>query len=44
MQIMDNTNTNPIPNFTGGCLGYFSAYSQVTINYVYHEADVDEEE
>ena len=44
MQIMDNTNTNPIPNFTGGCLGYFSASSQVTINYVYHEADVDEEE
>ena len=44
MQIMDNTNTNPIQNFTGGCLGYFSAYSQVTINYVYHEADVDEEE
>ena len=44
MQIMDNTNTNPIPNFTGGCLGYFSAYSQVTINYVYHEAEVDEEE
>jgi hypothetical protein len=44
MQIMDNTNTNPIPNFTGGCLGYFSAYSQTTINYVFHESDVDEEE
>ena len=44
MQIMDNTNTNPIANFTGGCLGYFSAYSQVTIDYVYHEAYVDEEE
>ena len=44
MQIMNNTNTNPIQNFTGGCLGYFSAYSQVTFNYVYHEADVDEEE
>jgi hypothetical protein len=44
MQIMDNTNTNPVPNFTGGCLGYFSAYSQVTINYVYHEADVEDEE
>ena len=44
MQIMDNTNTNPIANFTGGCLGYFSAYSQVAINYVYHEAEVDEEE
>ena len=44
MQIMNNTGTNPIQNFTGGCLGYFSAYSQVTLNYVYHEADVDEEE
>ncbi|MBR4481360.1 MAG: DUF4249 domain-containing protein [Prevotella sp.] len=44
MQIMDNTNTNPVQNFTGGCLGYFSAYSQVVVNYVYHEADVDEEE
>ena len=44
MQIMNNTGTNPIQNFTGGCLGYFSAYSQVTLNYVYYEADVDEEE
>ena len=44
MQIMDNTGTNPIQNFTGGCLGYFSAYSEVTVNYVYHEAEVDEEE
>lgn len=23
---MDNTGTNPIDNFTGGCLGYFSAF------------------
>jgi hypothetical protein len=44
MQIMDNTNTNPIANFSGGCLGYFSAYSQVTMNYIYHESEVDEEE
>ena len=44
MQIMDNTNTNPIRNFTGGCLGYFSAYSQVTIDYVFHAADVEEED
>ena len=44
MQIMDNTNTNPITNFTGGCLGYFSAYSQITINYIFHEAEVEEEE
>ena len=44
MQIMNNTGTNPVQNFTGGCLGYFSAYSQVTLNHVYHVADVDEEE
>ena len=44
MQIMDNTGTNPIQNFTGGCLGYFSAYSQVTYDCVYHEANVEEEE
>ena len=44
MQIMDNTNTNPIRNFTGGCLGYFSAYSQVTIDCVFHAEDVEEEE
>ena len=44
MQIMDNTNTNPIRNFTGGCLGYFSAYSQVTIDYIFHAEDVEEED
>lgn len=44
MQIMDNTNTNPVPNFTGGCLGYFSAYSEVVVNYVFHAADVEEED
>jgi len=44
MQIMDNTNTNPIRNFTGGCLGYFSAYSQIAFNYIFHEAEVEEEE
>lgn len=44
MQIMDNTGTNPIQNFTGGCLGYFSAYSEVTYDCVFHEADVEEEE
>ena len=27
--LMDNTGTNPIDNFTGGCLGYFSAFSLV---------------
>ena len=44
MQIMDNTGTNPLPNFTGGCLGYFSAYSQITYDCIFHEADVEDEE
>ena len=43
MQIMGNTGTNPIQNFTGGCLGYFSAHSQVTYDCTYHAADVEEE-
>jgi len=43
LQLMDNTGTNPIPNFTGGCLGYFSAYNQITEYVTYHEADVEEE-
>ena len=44
MQIMDNTGTNPVPNFTGGCLGYFSAYSQITYDCVFHESDVEDVE
>lgn len=44
MQLMENTGTNPIQNFTGGCLGYFSAYSQVSYDCVYHATDVEEAE
>ena len=44
MQIMDNTGTNPLPNFTGGCLGYFSAYSQITYDCEFYEADMEDEE
>ena len=44
MQIMDNTGTNPITNFTGGCLGYFSAYSQITYDCEFHESDVEDVE
>ena len=36
--------TNPIPDFTGGCLGYFSAYSQWIDNYVFRYANVSDEE
>ena len=44
MQLMDNTGTNPIPNFTGGCLGYFSAYHQITYDCVFHVADAEEDD
>ena len=44
MQIMDNTGTNPIQNFTGGCLGYFSAYSQIMFYETFYLKDVEEEE
>ena len=43
MQVMDNPGTNPIANFTGGCLGYFSAYSVQTINMTFHLSDVETE-
>ena len=43
MQLMDNTGTNPIQNFTGGCLGYFSAHHEITYDIAYHEADATEE-
>lgn len=44
MQVMESTGTNPIANFSGGCLGYFSAYGGVTINFIYHAAEVEEDD
>ena len=43
MQVMDNAGTNPIQNFTGGCLGYFSAYSYVNLRKIFHLIDIEEE-
>ena len=43
LQVMDNAGTNPISNFTGGCLGYFSAYSYVTLRSTFHRSEVEEE-
>jgi hypothetical protein len=43
LQLMENTGTNPIENFTGGCLGYFSAYNQYTYYCTYHRSDIEEE-
>jgi len=44
MQVMETTGTNPIQNFSGGCLGYFSAYGAISLETVYHAADVVTEE
>ena len=43
MEQMNNTGTNPIYNFTGGCLGYFTAYSSMGYGIIYHEEDVEDE-
>ncbi|MDE7456031.1 MAG: DUF4249 domain-containing protein [Prevotella sp.] len=43
MQVMDNAGTNPIANFTGGCLGYFSAYYVLTFKYTFHRDEVEDE-
>ena len=43
MQVMSNSGTNPIANFTGGCLGYFSACGIVTYYTVFHREKVEDE-
>lgn len=42
--LMDNTGTNPIENFTGRCLGYFSAFSGVGYGIEFRTEYVEEEE
>lgn len=44
MQMMDNTGTNPVSNITGGCLGYFTAYYQITHNVIFHAVDIEEDQ
>lgn len=44
MERMSSTGTNPIDNFDGGCLGYFSAYSQLTRYLVFREKNIEEDE
>ena len=44
MQQMANTGTNPIDNFTGGCLGYFSAHGEIEYYQVFHYSDVTEDD
>ena len=45
MESMDQTGTNPIDNFTGGCLGYFSAHSEEfhEMNFYYSLIEDDDE-
>jgi hypothetical protein len=43
MQVMENAGTNPIANFSGGCLGFFSAYYEVKDNMVFHREGLPEE-
>ena len=44
MQQMSSTGTNPIENFTGGCLGYFSAYSEIVYYQNFYYSDVVEDD
>ena len=43
LQLMDNSGTNPIPNFSNGLLGYFSAYQSVRYETVFRLADVEQD-
>ena len=43
MQVMQNSGTNPVQNYTGGCLGYFSACQIVTYDTTFRRADVETE-
>ncbi len=38
--LSDTAGTNPIDNFTGGCLGYFAAYSTSRIHTIFSYADI----
>ena len=42
MQIMDDTGTNPVSNIEGGCLGYFTAYNQITYDCYFHAEGIEE--
>ena len=44
MQQMSNTATNPIDNFTGGCLGYFSANNEIEYEQTFYYRDVVEDD
>ena len=43
MQVMDNAGTNPVANFTGGCLGYFSACYIINYSSTFRLNQVEQE-
>ena len=43
LQVMQNSSTNPVQNFTGGCLGYFSACHIISYDTTFRRADVETE-
>ena len=43
MQVMQNSGTNPVQNYTGGCLGYFSACNIFNYDTVFRRAEVETE-
>jgi hypothetical protein len=43
MQVMQNSGTNPVQNYTGGCLGYFSACNIFNYDTVFRRDEVETE-
>ena len=43
MQQTSSVSTNPIANFSGGCLGYFSAYGKTNYSITFRSDEVEEE-
>ena len=43
MQVMQNSGTNPVENYTGGCLGYFSACNIFNYDTTFRRSEVETE-
>ena len=43
MQVMQNSGTNPVQNYTGGCLGYFSACNIFNYDTTFRRAEIETE-
>jgi len=43
MQVMQNSGTNPVQNFTGGCLGYFSACNIISYDTTFRRDAIETE-